>query len=182
MCDTNPPSALNRHILCGAAAHAGLVCEGPEYFSSTGYAPCFSRPVYEGCYVDDSDRSFPSPLLTSAPLTSLIVSFEVCAKAAANAGSTLFAMQFPQGAGADGVVDPTTAQCFYGLSDLTQLGLPPYLKTPDTECQALGGSTVWSGGTYDHFGDAWRNAVYSISGERPILPYLRRGACTGFFS
>jgi hypothetical protein len=132
--------------------------------TSCDVARAAPRPAYKGCYREGTEetRLFsgwyginigPTPTTNDERQVTL----QTCATAAAAAGSTLFGMQYPMGSKI-----ATTAICFLNMRSGAQLGVGEYTKLADSECQWNGGSIVWDGATYTHFGGAGMNAIYSI--------------------
>jgi hypothetical protein len=93
-----------------------------------------SIPEMVGCYLDSSDRALPKTL-------SSIATFDACAKAAKNAGSTYFGMQYPEGSKGTG-----KAQCWYGNGQYDKHGSSTKCYLKDSNGRYLGG--VWANSVY----------------------------------
>jgi hypothetical protein len=87
-----------------------------------------------GCYLDSSDRALPTTL--PAPVT-----LEECAKAAKNAGSMYFGMQYPEGS-----QGTSKAQCWYGNGKYDKHGASTKCYLRDSQGRYLGG--VWANSVY----------------------------------
>ncbi len=93
-----------------------------------------SVPEMVGCYLDSSDRALPKTL-------SSIATFDACAKAAKNAGSTYFGLQYPEGSKGTG-----KAQCWYGNGQYDKHGSSTKCYLKDSNGRYLGG--VWANSVY----------------------------------